>query len=401
MVSELLEDWVQTVPANLTPEAKARLAKYSEAKTPEEKIKALEEFLSAVPKHKGTENIRLWARRRISELREEVEARNARRVGKGPRIFIERAGAGQIVLLGPPNSGKSSILARLTNASPDIAPYPFTTQLPIPGMLDYKDIQFQLIDTPPLLLDQPNSPVNNRVIGLARNANAVALVIGLDDVNAPSTLKRLVGFLAERGVVISKSRGLVRIKRDRSVNGVKVTGNGRLIGFTEDDLRRLLSQYRVYNAIVEIEGDITLDDVEDALFTTRVYKPAVILLNKIDLPSANDMAAKIQREAPSDVPVLLVSAVTGEGLERLGETLFNLLEVIRVYTKQPNKEPDPDPLVLEKGATVMDAARRIHKDLAKRFKYAKIWGPSAKYPGQRVGADHVLMDGDIIEVHVS
>ncbi len=389
------------VPANLPPEAKAKLAKYSEAKTPEEKIKALEEFLSAVPKHKGTENIRLWAKRRLAELREEVEARRARRGGGGPRIFIERAGAGQVVLLGPPNSGKSSILARLTNANPEIAPYPFSTQLPTPGMLDYKDIQFQLVDTPPLLLDQPSSPINNRVIGLARNANAVALVIGLDEEDPANTLRKLIDFLAERGVVITKSKGLVRIRRDRSVNGIKIVGHGRMVNFTEDDLRRLLSQYRIYNAIVEMEGDVTLDDVEDAIFTTRVYKPAIILLNKADLPGSKAKAKRVMKHAPPDVPVLVVSAATGEGLDRLGDIIFDILEIIRVYTKQPNKEPDPDPLVLEKGATVLDAARRIHKDLARRFRYAKIWGPSAKYPGQRVGTDHVLMDGDIIEIHVS
>ncbi|MCE4601017.1 MAG: GTP-binding protein [Desulfurococcales archaeon] len=387
------------MPANLPPEAKAKLAKYSDAKTPEEKMRALEEFLSAVPKHKGTENIRLWARRRLAELREEVEARKARRGGGGPRIFVERAGAGQVVLLGPPNSGKSSILARVTNASPEIADYPFTTQLPVPGMLAYKDIQFQLVDTPPLLLDQPNSPINNRVIGLARNANAVALVVGLDEEDPGRVLSRLIGFLAERGIVITKTRGLVRIRRDRSVNGLKIVGSGRMLDFTEDDLRRLLSQYRIYNAVVELEGDVTLDDVEDAIFTTRVYKPAIIILNKVDLPDARGKLELVKRVAPPDVPLIAASARTGEGLEGLGETIFKVLGVIRVYTKQPNKEPDPDPLVLERGSTVMDAAKRIHKDLARRFRYAKIWGPSAKYPGQRVGADHVLEDGDVIEVH--
>jgi len=387
------------VPANLPPEAKAKLAKYSDAKTVEEKIRALEEFISAVPKHKGTENLLLWARRRLAELREELEVKKRKKVGGGPKIFVERAGAGQIVILGPPNAGKSSLLARLTNAKPEIAPYPFTTQLPMPGMLQYEDIQFQLVDTPPLLLDQPDSPVNNRVIGLARNANALILVVGLDDPDPAGTLRRLIDLLEERGVVISKTRGIVRIVKDRSVNGIKVVGQGRMVGFTEDDLRRFLSNYRIYNAVVEIEGEVTLDDVEDAIFTTRVYKPAIIILNKADLPGARRKAEEARRAAPPDVPVLVASAETGEGLEGLGRIIFDMLGIIRVYTKQPNKEPDPDPLILEKGATVLDAAERIHKDLARKFRYAKIWGPSAKYPGQRVGGDHELMDGDIVEVH--
>ena len=388
------------MPANLPPEAKAKLAKYSDARTIEEKIQALEEFLSAVPKHKGTENLRLWARRRLAELREELETKKRKKVGGGPKIFVEKAGAAQIVILGPPNSGKSSLLAALTRAKPEIAPYPFTTQLPTPGMLEYEDIQFQLVDTPPLLLDQPESPINNRVIGLARNADALLLVVGLDEPDPLETVRRLIGFLEERGIIVSRGRGIVRIKKDRSVTGIRVVSHGgRMKGFTEDDLRRLLGQYRIYNAIVEIEGEVTLDDVEDAIFTTRVYKPAIIVLTKADLPGAREKALRVIRHRPPGVPVAVADTRRGRGLERLGEALFKMLGIIRVYTKQPNKEPDPNPLILREGATVLDAAKRIHKDLARKFKYAKIWGPSAKYPGQRVGGDHVLKDKDIVEIH--
>ncbi len=388
------------MPANLPPEAKAKLAKYSDAKTVEEKIRALEEFLSAVPKHKGTENLRLWARRRLAELREELEARKRKKVGGGPRIFVEKAGAAQVVILGPPNSGKSSILAALTRAKPEIAPYPFTTQTPMPGMLEYEDIQFQLVDTPPLLLDQPESPVNNRVVGLARNADALLLVVGLDEPRPEETLERLISFLEDRGIIVSRRKGIVRVRKDRSVSGLRViVRGGRMVGFTEEDLRRLLSTYRIYNAVVEIEGDVTLDDVEDALFTTKVYKPAIIILTKADLPGAIRKAKRVISMRPEGVPVAVADARTGRGLERIGEALFKMLGIVRVYTKQPNKEPDPNPLILREGATVLDAARRIHKDLARKFSYAKIWGPSAKYPGQRVGGDHVLRDGDIVEIH--
>jgi len=389
------------MPANLPPEAKAKLAKYSDAKTVEEKIQALEEFLSAVPKHKGTENLRLWAKRRLAELREELEVKKRKKVGGGPRIFIEKAGAAQAVIIGPPNSGKSSLLAALTNAKPEIAPYPFTTMLPSPGMLQYEDIQFQLVDTPPLVLDQPESPVNNRVIGLARNADAIIIVIGLDDPEADKVLRRLLEFLEDRGIIITKRKGIVRIKKDRSVTGIRLVSNGRMIGFTEDDLRRLLSTYRIYNAIVEIEGDVTLDDVEDALFTTRVYKPAIIVLNKADHPNAPKVYKKVLKEVPEGVPVIIADTLRKRGdLNKLGKLLFDMLGIIRIYTKQPNKEPDPNPLVMRRGATVIDAAKRIHKDLARKFKYAKIWGPSAKYPGQRVGAEHELADKDIVEIHI-
>ncbi|MCE4599331.1 MAG: TGS domain-containing protein [Desulfurococcales archaeon] len=388
------------MPANLTAEAKAKLAKYSEARTIEEKIQALEEFISAVPKHKGTENLLLWARRRLAELKEEKEERRRKRAGGGgPRIFVERAGAGQVVLIGPPNSGKSSLLARLTNARPEIAPYPFTTQTPIPGMLQYEDIQFQLVDTPPLLLDQPDSPVNNRILGLARNANALLIVVGLDEPDPGYTLSRIMELLEDRGIVVTRRRGLVRILKSREINGVKIQGSGRMIDFTEDDLRRLLASYRIYNAIVEIEGDVSLDDVEKAIYQARMYKPAIIVLNKSDLPEARMKVSKIGELAGDDTPLVIASAKTGEGLNDIGGIIFKILGIIRVYTKQPNKEPDPNPLIVPKGTTVIEAARRIHKDLARNFKYAKIWGPSARYPGQRVGGEHILEDGDLIEIH--
>jgi ribosome-interacting GTPase 1 len=387
------------MPANLPPEAKAKLAKYSDAKTIEEKIRALEEFLSAVPKHKGTENIRQWARRRLAELREEQEEARRRRRGGGPKIFLEKAGAAQAVLIGPPNSGKSSLLASLTNARPQVSPYPFTTTKPVPGMLQYEDIQFQLVDTPPLLLDQPESPINNRILGLARNADMIILVVSLASDNSAGDLKQMISMLEDRGIVITPQKGIVRITKDRSQVGLRIVLRGKMVGFTEDDLRRLLSSYRIYNAIVEIEGEVTLDDVESAIYSSRVYKPSVILVTHADIKVPMSKAEALARAIPKGVPVLAGSALTGKGFERLGEIMFKTLNIIRVYTKQPNKEPDPNPLILRRGATVLDAARRIHKDLARKFRYAKIWGPSAHYPGQRVGGTHVLEDGDIVEIH--
>ena len=389
------------MPANLPPEAKAKLAKYSEARSIEEKIQALEEFLSAVPKHKGTENLRNWARRRLAELKEELEARRKRRGGGGgPRFFVEKSGAAQIVILGPPNSGKSSILAALTNAKPEIAEYPFTTTLPQAGMMNFEDIQFQLVDTPPIVPWSPESQINSRVLGLARNADALMIVFGLDDESIEDTIKATLDLLEDRGVVITRRKGIARIVKSRQVTGVRIQGPGRLVGVTEDDVRKLLASYRIYNAVVEIEGDVTADDIEAAIYTTRVYKPAIIVLNKADVPGARQRALRaLKILKPLGVPVAVASARKKAGLDKLGEAYFKMLGLIRVYTKQPNKEPDPDPLILRKGATVLDAARNIHKDLARKFKYAKVWGPSARYPGQRVGPEHELQDKDIIEIH--
>lgn len=385
------------MPANLPAEARGKLAKYSEAKTPEEKIKALEEFLSSVPKHKGTENLVYWARRRLAELREEIELRKRKKVGGGLQLFVEKSGSAQAVLLGPPNVGKSSLLAKLTNAKPEISPYPYTTKLPMPGMLSFEDIQFQLVDTPPLNVEELESSLNNRVIGLARNADALLIVFSEDLPDLKGVARRTLELLEDRGIVISRTMGVVRIKKSREVEGIRVVGRGRLVGFTEEDLRKLLSEYRIYNAIVEIEGDVTLDDVESSIITSRVYKPSIVLLNKVDLGTRG--LEELMSLLPKDVPVIPVSAERGDNLHIIGRALFEVLDVIRVYTKNPNKEPDPHPLVIKRGSTVLDVAEMVHKKLAENFKYARVWGRSAKYPGQRVGGSHVLEDKDVVEIH--
>lgn len=387
------------MPANLPPEARAKLAKYSEAKTLEDKIRALEEFISSVPKHKGTENLLLWARRRLAELREELEAKKRKKSGGGVGFFVEKSGAAQIVILGPPNSGKSSILSALTNAKPEIADYPFTTKFPVAGILSYGGARLQLVDTPPILVDSPDSSVNNRVLGLARNSDALMVVVSIDDSDVKRTTSEIFRFLYERGIVVSRDKGLVRIIKSRDAAGVRIRGDGRLVGMTEDDVRKLLSSYRIYNAIVEIEGSVTREDIEDAIFTVRVYKPAALFINKIDLNPSKKLIKEIAEAAPRGIPVFAVSAKKGVGFEKVGPTYFKMLDLVRVYTKQPNKEPDPDPLVVKRGTTVIEVARAIHKDLARRFRYARVWGRSVSYPGQRVGADHVVEDGDIVEIH--
>jgi Predicted GTPase len=391
------------MPANLPAEAKAKLARYSDAKTIEEKIRALEEFISSVPKHKGTENIMLWARRRLAELREELELRRRKKVGGGGlQFFVEKAGVAQAVILGPPNVGKSSILARLTNAKPEISPYPYTTKTPIPGMLAYKDVQIQLVDTPPLNIVDIDSGLNNRVLGLARNADAVILVFSVDYGELEEVVRRSLSLLEDRGIVITRLKGVVRIRKSRGVEGVKVTGSGKFLDFTEDDLVRLLASYRIFNAIVELEGVVTLDDVESAIITSKVYKPAIVLVNKVDLVERPEgFIDRIRNLVPADVPVIPVSAEKDLGLNVVGEILFKKLDLIRVYTKSPNKEPDPNPLVVKRGATVIEVAEMIHVRLARNFRYARVWGGSVKYPGQRVGAEHVLEDGDVVEIHAS
>lgn len=388
------------MPANLPAEARAKWMKVMEARTPEEKIKALEEFLSAVPKHKGTANLRLWATRRLAELREEIEIRRRKRAGRGPRFFIEKEGAAQVIVVGPPNTGKSSIVSILTGAKTKIADYPYSTIEPVPGMYKFKDVLFQLIDTPPLS-PSSRSGLNSRVIGLIRNADAIMIIM---DINGDpiDDFEKIYDELSSHGILLHKPRGRVVIERQRSGKlGIRVALMGRLLDCTPDDIRKLLESYRINNALVKIYGDVTLDDVEQAVFESRLYKPSIIVINKADLDLKKAITkGRLLKKMNPDIPVIVASAKWRKGFEKLGEILFNELELIRIYTKQPNGQVSDKPLILKKGSTVLDVAKSIHKKFVENFLYAKIWGPSAKYPGERVGLDHVLHDGDLVEIHI-
>ncbi|MEM2234434.1 MAG: GTPase [Desulfurococcaceae archaeon] len=384
---------------NLPAEARAKWLKVMEARSIEEKIEALEEFLSSVPKHKGTENLREWATKRLAELREEAEFRKKKKVGRGASFFIEKSGDVQVAVIGPPNVGKSSIVAALTGARTKIADYPGSTTEPIPGMLKHKDILIQLIDTPPIISSSTSS-VNSRVLGLIRNADALVLVVDVLEDSVNSILK-LKEYLESRGILITKPKGRVIIERERSGrSGVRFALMGKLIDCTMDDVRKLLESYRINNALVKVYGEVTLDDVENGLFENRSYKPTVVVINKADVrPEYAVEKAKEVSNLLTSVPVIVASAINKQGIDRLGEELVKVLELIRVYTKQPGMEISKKPLVLMKGSTVRDVAVKVHSKLLEGFMYAKIWGPSAKYPGERVGLSHTLMDGDIVEIH--
>ncbi|OYT54663.1 MAG: GTP-binding protein [Desulfurococcales archaeon ex4484_217_2] len=387
---------------NLPAEAKAKWIKVMEAKTPQEKLKALEEFLSAVPKHKGTEKLIGQVRRQMAILRREIEEQRRRRSGKGPKFFVEKEGAAQIVLLGLSNSGKSTLLTKLTNAKVLVSPVPYSTQKPAVGMMPFEDIKFQLVEAPAIFEGASRGEGwGLKSLGLARNADAIAIV--LDASNNPiGQLKTILKELNEAKIFIRKPKGKVDIQR-KSSGGIQVIISGKLVNATAKDVEKLLRDYRIYHALVRIFGEVTLDDVESAIFESTTYKPAIVLLNKVDLvdrEEVNKIVAKIKALAGEEVPIIPVSAKNSLGLKELGKIFFKITEIIRVYTKQPGEdEPSPQPLILKKGSTVLDVAERVHSRLYKNFKYAKIWGPSAKYPGERVGKNHVLMDGDIVEIH--
>jgi hypothetical protein len=325
------------MPANLPPQYFEAEKHYRTAKDPEEKIRALEAMLAIMPRHKGTDKLHAELRRKIAKFSQEVERKyaTARRAG----FYIKREGAGQVMLIGLPNAGKSQILAALTEAIPEIAAYPFTTKAPVPGMMKFEDIQIQLVDTPPIGHKEMRILLSNTL----RGADLIAIVIDLSQ----EPLSQLESTLQELG---------------------------------EARIEPLLKDM----------GEITPGNYPKEMF---------IVGNKNDLEGSNDNWNTLYSQYATSFPMFFISAQEGNGLEELKRAIFELLDIIRVYTKSPGSKADlSDPMILKKGSTVEEAAEDIHKDFRAKLKYAIIWG-SGKYEGQRVGKRHTLQDRDIIEFH--
>ncbi len=349
---------------NLPAEAKAKWLKVMDAKTPEEKIKAIQDFLSYVPKHKGTENLVYWAKRRLAELREESERQKKKKSGSFS-FFVEKEGAGQIIVLGREEL-KNSLIRKITNVKQD------PKDFPIPAMTYYEDVGIQLVNPPPVILD--SKLIVSKIIGLIRNTDGLLFVV--EDKNEFLKFKE---FLESNNIILGKPKGKVVIERLRSgKEGIRIVLLGKLVNTDENEIRKYLQDFGLKSAIIKIFGEVSLDDIEKSIFETVSYKPAVIVsLTPFEYPG---------------IPVVTK-------IENISKYLFDALDIIRVYTKELGEEPSKDPLILKKGSTVLDVAKKLHSSLYENFKYARIWGKSAKFPGQKVGEDHILEDKDIVEIH--
>jgi len=385
---------------NLPEEAKAKWAHVVAARTPGEKLRAMREFVSLCPKHKGTERLLAHVKRQMAILRRESNEGAKRQKSGGPKLFVEKEGAAQIVMIGPTKTGRSSLLASLTNAEPLIASYEFATMEPEVGMLNYEDIQFQLVEAPALVPGAAEGVGwGAQTLGLARNSDGLMIVVDLST-DASGQLEMVINELDSGHILVLKPRGRVEIDRQGFISGIQVVGSGRLINCTADDIRRLLTSYRTNAALVKISGEVTLEDVENALFEDTSYKPAIVVANKADASEVEMQVGSLRNLIAGRLEVFPVSCLTGYGISELREGIFRMLDILRVYTKEPGEEaPSPQPIIMRKGDTVVDAAKQIHSRLYKGFLYAKIWGSNAKYPGERVGANRALSDGDILEIH--
>ena len=326
------------MPANLPPQYFEAEKRYRSAKEPEEKIAALQAMLAIMPRHKGTDKLHAGLRRKIARFSQEAERKyaTARRAG----FHISREGAGQIMLVGPANVGKSQLLAAVTEAVPEIAEYPFTTQTPIPGMMKFEDIQIQLVDTPPI----GHKEVRVLLANALRNADIIAIVIDLS--------------LEPISQVEAALQGL------REARIEPLTDGGTQV-------------------------------------TPGSYPRKMLIVgNKNELAGSNENWERLHLHYAKLFPLVSISAREGSSLEEFKRAIYQALNIVRVYTKTPGSKADlTDPMILEKGSTLEEAAESLHKDFYQNLKYAVVWG-SGKYDGQRVSKEHVLQDGDVVEFHI-
>jgi uncharacterized protein len=325
---------------NLPPDYYEADKRYRAAKTPGEKISCIEELLRIVPKHKGTDKLRAGLRKRLSKLKTTAQAKKG--TGKRESAFrIDKEGAGQVVLVGPANVGKSALVSALTNATPEIANFPHTTWKPTPGMMPMENIQIQLVDTPPLNRDF----MEPELLDLIRRSDYILLVVDLHT-DPVHQLEDSVAILDEHRII-------------------------------PDHLKELYSEQR-----------------------GLIFIPFLVLTNKCDDENFDENFEIFCELLENDWPSIPVSATTGRNLEQFKRMLFERLEIIRVYSKAPGKEPEFDePFILKKGDTVEDFAGKVHQDFARKLKTARLWG-TAVYDGQFVQRDHVLSDSDIVELQI-
>jgi len=339
------------MPTNVTAEYKKAEAAFRQAREPRERLDCLQEMLRTIPKHKGTEHLQADIKSRVKQLTEELTGPKKGGRRGGPSHVVRAEGAAQFCLVGPPNAGKSTLHARLTGSRTEVGPYPYTTHQPVPGMLEYEDVHFQLVDLPPV----SGEFMEPWLVATMQPADGVLLVIDINDPECVEQVPVIMARLAEKKIILREGWP--------GLPGEKEESTG------EDDPFRL---------------DL----------------PTLLIANKCDLDSDSGEVEILEELLGLQFPALTVSAKTGEGLQELGPFLFRALEVVRVYTKTPGKPAETDkPFTVRRGDTVIDVARMVHQEIARDLKFARMWGKSV-YDGQQTGPEHLVEDGDVVELHL-
>ncbi|MFO7678154.1 MAG: GTP-binding protein [Thermoplasmatota archaeon] len=357
-----------------------------------DQIKKIEEEIFNTQKNKATEHHIGKLKAKISRLKDEAEKRKSQS-SKGKGFSIKKSGDATVGLIGFPSVGKSTLLNKMTGASSKIGIYDFTTLDAIPGIMKYKGADIQLLDLPGIIKGASEGRGRGKeILSAIRNVDLAVLMIDAKQIHH---LHLIENELYGAGLRLNqKPPDVIVNKKDKG--GINVYSTLKLSFLTEEIIKSIASEF-VINADVIVRQDITQDQLIDSFSTNRIYVPGLVVINKKDLVKQSDIISITQEIKDKGLPVIAVSAITGEGIPQLQEAIFNKLNLIRVYLKPVGKKTDfNEPLILSKNAKVEDACRKLHREFKRKFRYATISGPSAKHDTQKVGLDHILQDKDIL-----
>ncbi|NPA38753.1 MAG: GTP-binding protein [Candidatus Nanohaloarchaeota archaeon] len=350
----------------------------------EQRIKEIEEEIAKTPKNKGTEKHLSKLKSKLAILKEQLQKKKTKSSGKPAYQFaVKKEGDATVAMVGYPSVGKSSLLNLLTNAESEVADYAFTTLNVVPGIMEYRGAKIQLLDLPGIIEGASYGKGRGReVLSAARNADLIMIVSDVD--NYEKHFPQIEKELYEAGFRLNKQPPEVKItKKDRGGLIIKIAPS---IPINEKDVKELATDFNLHNAEIIITRAESLEDIADALIGNRKYVKAIHVVNKSDklktLPSS---------------PYIFISVHTGQGIEKLKQEIWEKLELIRIYTKKPGEKPDLDhPLIMKKNSHIQDIKEKLK--IKGEIKYARVWGESVKFPGQKVGKDHIVKDKDIVEI---
>ncbi len=344
----------------------------------ENKIREAEEELAKTPVNKGTEKHIARLKARIARMKKAMKKKG----GRGFSYAVKKTGDATVLIVGFPSVGKSTLLNRLTNAKSKVGAFDFTTLNVIPGVLIYKGTRIQLLDVPGVVEGASEGRGRGReIFSVVRTADLVLIVV---DAQHPEQLSIIKKEMYKAGIRLNQEPPKVDVKKEAGRLTVRSLVKDNL---SHSVVKEICKEFGFHSGELVLREKVTTDELIDVLVGNRVYLPAVVVINKMDLV----------KEKPN-IEGIPISAERGEGIEKVKKTIYEKLEFIRVYLKKIGKEPDTNPLIIKSGSRVYDVAKRIHEKL--EIEYARIWGPSAKFPGQRVGAEHLLKDKDVVELHM-
>ena len=361
---------------------------------PTEKIDELEAFMSKAQYNKHTEHAFGVMKAQIARLREKIE-KESKKKGGGHGFAVKKTGDATVILLGFPSVGKSTLLNKLTGTKSAVAAYAFTTLTVIPGLLEYNKAKIQILDVPGVISGAASGKGRGKeVLAMIRNCDLILMVV---DALNPEQFDALKKEVFDVNVRINQMSPDVKIEK-KERGGISITSTVPLTKISKETMKDILREFRLNNADVVVRTDIDIDQFIDAIEANRKYVPAVIVVSKTDLLDESQNKA-LQKTLHPD---LMISAHTGQNMEELKELIFRQLKFMRIYLKEVGKKPDLDvPMIVKENTTVEEICNKIHRDFVKKFRFCRIWGKSAKFPGQQFSTlDKQLQDGDIVEIHV-